>query len=37
MKEKAIHIIVLWCDFCVKIWSPIVDKINRSQDDFMGQ
>lgn len=37
MKEAAIKIVVLWCDFCVKIWSPVVDKINRSYDVFLGR
>lgn len=37
MREGIINIIVWWCDVCVKIWSPVVDKFVRSHDDFMGR
>lgn len=30
------EIVAWWCDVCVKIWSPVIDRIRNASDNFMG-
>jgi hypothetical protein len=34
MREGIIEIFAWWCDVCVKIYSPIINRFNRSSDEF---